>query len=282
MTDHFRPECAGGGDVFLLTDHPLVRGAVREAVSPHTRVVDSPDWASILEAMHHASPRALVVADPFRESRSGRSPEEPAVDFGLRRLLGEMPSTRVIAVVDSDRVGAEGLLELDRLGIADLLDVRCETTPAAVRARLEGVPPDAFRSLLDGSDLRDLPGRARLLLERSAEVAARGEFPRDLALRLRMGPRTLRRWTKASGLPSPRDLFRWLRVLLAASLLDDPGRRIEDVARVAGYSRGAGLRRAMRAVVDLPPSRLREDGAYRLARSAFLNEVREVRRAASS
>ncbi len=272
--------------MLLLTEHPLVRGAVRDAVSARTRIHLCAGWEEVLQEMRRASPRAIVIGEPFR-GRPGVRRRDPwggpagdaaaELDPGLRRLRTEIPSARVVAVIDSERLDAEGILELGRLGVADVLDIRSETTPAALRARLDGIPPDAFRTLLDGSDLEDLPGRARLLLERAAEVAARGSYPRDLGRRLRLPPRSLRRWTRQAGLPTPRDLFRWLRVLLAASLLDDPGRRVEDVARVSGYARAAGLRRAMRAVLDRPPSRLREEGAYRTARIAFVEEIRRSR-----
>lgn len=107
-------------------------------------------------------------------------------------------------VLQGRTVGMSCILELGQLGVAEILDIDAELTPRAIRARLDQVPPDAFRSLLDVSGLQHLAGRGRLLIERAAEVAARGGYPKDLAVAMGMGMATLRRWMHDPGLPPPR------------------------------------------------------------------------------
>lgn len=240
----------------------MVREALRRPGALHA----CRDWNDLLEAVRSTAPRARVLADPFHGASKRLSP-------GLIRLLGELPSTRVLALVDGRSVGMSAILELGQLGVAEILDIDVELTPRAIRARLDQVPPDAFRSLLDVSGLQHLAGRGRLLIERAAEVAARGGYPKDLAAAMGMGTATLRRWMHDAGLPPPRDLFRWLRVLLAASLLDDPGRTVQDAAMASGYSDASGLRRAMNAVTRRPPSELRDEGAYRSTLRSFLMDM---------
>lgn len=266
MTDHFRSQPARGAEVLLLTGHSGVTRVVREALRRPGALRACRDWNDLLEAVRSTAPRARVLVDPFHGSSGRLSP-------GLIRLLGELPSTRVLALVDGRTVGMSRILELGQLGVAEILDTDAELTPRAIRARLDQVPPDAFRSLLDVSDLQHLAGRGRLLIERAAEVAARGGYPKDLAAAMGMGTATLRRWMHDAGLPPPRDLFRWLRVLLAASLLDDPGRTVQDAAMGSGYSDASGLRRAMNAVTRRPPSELRDEGAYQSTLRSFLVDM---------
>lgn len=244
-----------------------MRRKVEQAVQPYASLVLCRSWEDLRTRLAETSPRARVVVDPL-----GSAPDGQAVAPPLERLLREFPSTRILAVLDSGRVAVEVVLRLGRIGVADVLDLRTSLNPRAIRAHLDQIPPDAFRTLLDGSKMADLSGRGRLLLERAADLAARGEYPRDLAEALGMSPMTLRRWMNGAGLPTPRHLFRWLRILLASSLLDDPGRTVRDVALAAGYSNASGLRRATNAVLDMPPSELRERGAYRTALRHFLRD----------
>ena len=57
--------------------------------------------------------------------------------------------------------------------------------------------------------------------------------------------RTVLRWAERAGLPAPRRMLAWMRILLAAVLLDDPGRTVLSVAHACGYSSDSSLRRAM-------------------------------------
>ena len=68
-----------------------------------------------------------------------------------------------------------------------------------------------------------------------------------------------------------------MRILLAASLLDDPGRSVLSVARACGYASDSSLRRAMQDFLASGPTALRRAGAFNRASSAFLAELAATR-----
>jgi transcriptional regulator GlxA family with amidase domain len=118
-----------------------------------------------------------------------------------------------------------------------------------------------------------MSGRARTLLMAAAEVVSMGGRGRDLARSLHLSERTVLRWSERSGLPPPRRLMAWMRILLAASLLDDPGRTVLSVAYACGYSSDSSLRRAMQDFLGTVPTVLRREGAFTRASRLFLEEL---------
>jgi AraC-like DNA-binding protein len=122
-----------------------------------------------------------------------------------------------------------------------------------------------------------MSGRARTLLMAAAEVVSMGGRGRDLARSLHLSERTVLRWSERSGLPPPRRLMAWMRILLAASLLDDPGRTVLSVAFACGYSSDSSLRRAMQDFLGTIPTTLRREGAFSRASRLFLEELDDIR-----
>ncbi|MBV9110730.1 MAG: AraC family transcriptional regulator, partial [Gemmatimonadetes bacterium] len=92
-----------------------------------------------------------------------------------------------------------------------------------------------------------------------------------------LSERTVLRWTERAALPPPRRLMAWMRILLAASLLDDPGRTVLSVAYACGYSSDSSLRRAMQDFLDTVPTVLRREGAFSRASHTFLEELVDVK-----
>jgi transcriptional regulator GlxA family with amidase domain len=92
--------------------------------------------------------------------------------------------------------------------------------------------------------------------------------------------RTVPRWCRRADLPPPRRLLAWLRLLLAAELLDDENRPVLSVARACGYASEVSLKAALRQFMGAPPSELRKAGAFDTAARAFSRELFELREAA--
>ena len=128
---------------------------------------------------------------------------------------------------------------------------------------------------------RSLSARGRILVEKVAHVVAEGGHVPELASALGIYKRTVPRWCEAAGVPEARRMFTWIRLLLAAELLDDHVRTFENVARATGFSSGASLKSTTKAFIGLTPTELRATGAFaavaRLARSEF-REAREAAR----
>jgi AraC-like DNA-binding protein len=87
------------------------------------------------------------------------------------------------------------------------------------------------------------------------------------------------RWCGRADLPQPRRLLAWLRILLAADMLDDPGRTLAAVARACGYSSDTALRNTLRTFLGASPTELRGQ-AFQTAAAAFARELFDLRDAA--
>lgn len=218
----------------------------------------------------------LAVVDPYhgRGLREGPAPE-------LHALLRAFPSATVIAAPPPHSRRLRDARVLGEWGIAEIIDP-VEDSMEGVRLVLEEVRGRPLRTLLErGVDL-DVPGRGRAILDAAVEIVAVGGHARDLAHALSLSPITLMRWCRRSGLPVPRKLLMWMRVLLASELLDNPGQSVLSVALSCGYSSDRTLRRALYVAVGIGPKELRDRGAFRTASAAFLRAVRECRNSKSA
>ncbi|MBV9774615.1 MAG: AraC family transcriptional regulator [Gemmatimonadetes bacterium] len=223
--------------------------------------------------MRDAPPAALVVVDPYMEMPTRRelSPK-------LRSLLWEFPSVTVLAAMTLKQDRFRDFHVLGEWGVTEVIDMDEENTSEAIERRLRSAYGSPIQRLLDRSLPPHVSGRARAILTSAAEVAAAGGQGRDLARTLHLSERTLLRWCERTDLPPPRRVMAWMRILFAADLLDDPGRTVLSVAHACGYVSDSSLRRAMQDFLGIPPTTLREQGAFGTASKIMVAELFELRR----
>jgi len=228
-------------------------------------------WEPLRGRVRSAPPSALIVVDPYHGSGEAPSPE-------LRSLLSEFPSAVVFAAlqVRPDRV--EDLRTLGGWGVVQIVSVGHDDTPDAMAVRFRQSQGRPLRALLEGVLPPETSSRARSIVDASAGVVAAGGHGRDLAREMGLSRRTLLRWCEESALPPPRKLLAWMRILLAAELLDDQGRSVLMVAQSCGYSSDSGLRRVTQKFLRASPSELRRKGAFRHASRVFLEMLERHRR----
>lgn len=251
------------------------RERVRQACGNDYHFQALPDWESLLGAIRESPPAALVVVHPYNGA-NGHSTLAPA----LRGMLAEYPSTAVLAALDVTPERFDDLRTLGKWGVVQVISLDHDDTPYSIANRLRAARGRPMRALLEEVLPPEIPGRARAILEAATDVVTVGQHGRDLAKSLHLSRRTLLRWCQRAGLPAPRRLLAWMRVLLACELLDDPGRTVLSVAHTCGYSSDSGLRRITQKFLDASPSDLREQGAFRRASEEFvrvLNETRKVK-----
>jgi AraC-like DNA-binding protein len=267
MQDVVRP-------LFLLHDDETLAvrlGAIR---GTGFRLVRVSTWAALGEALAQAPGTAVSVVDPF----AGSAPDAPAP--ALRAVLEEHPSATVVAAFRAEPGDAEQLRTLLAWGVADVIALEREDSEAALARRIAAVQARTLHRLLRRALPRGVPGRARGLLLAAAETVASGGQSPELAAALGVNERTVPRWFARADLPPPRRLMAWLRLLLAADLLDDPRRTVAQVARACGYASEVSLKAALRQFAGAPPSVLRGRGAFATAARAFARELFELREAA--
>src|SRR5215218_2429118 len=232
-----------------------------------------PDWEALRAAISDAPPAALLVVDPYAAGNGGDAVLSPQ----LRALLWEFPSATVLAAMELRPGRSHDVRTLGEWGVTDIISIGEEDTHEAISRRLRGAQGRPLQNLLQRCLPTSISGRARTLLMAAAEVVSMGGRGRDLARSLHLSERTVLRWSERSGLPPPRRLMAWMRILLAASLLDDPGRTVLSVAFACGYSSDSSLRRAMQDFLGTIPTTLRREGAFSRASARFLEELADVR-----
>jgi AraC-like DNA-binding protein len=220
-----------------------------------------------------APPGTLVLVDPY----AGGDESGSQLATGLRSLLWEFPSVTVLAAMELTAGRAHDVRTLGVGGISDILSIGEDDTAEGINRRLQAAQGRPLQHRLQACLPPALSGRARTLLMTAAEVVCTGGKGRDLARALHLSERTVLRWSRRALLPPPRRVMAWMRILLAASLLDDPGRTVLSVAYACGYSSDSSLRRAMHDFLGTIPTALRRHGAFAVASARFLEELAAAR-----
>ncbi|HEX6748987.1 MAG TPA: helix-turn-helix domain-containing protein [Longimicrobium sp.] len=260
--------------LFLLHDDETLRERLAAVQGSAFRLVRVAGWAALADALGAAPGTAVSVVDPFAASRAGAPAPE------LRALLESHPAATVVAAFRVEPQHEGHLRTLLAWGVADVIALGREDSEPALARRVAAVQARTVHRLLRRALPRGVPGRARALLTTAAETVAAGGQAPELAAALGVNERTVPRWFARADLPPPRRLMAWLRLLLAAELLDDHRRTVAQVARACGYASEVSLKAALRQFMGAPPTELRERGAFATAARAFARELFELREAA--
>ena len=253
------------GPTRLLVLHGSLdfHGKVRGLVGRDFHYVPMAGWSDLAGQISDSTAATLAIVDPYFGNGGVRLADE------IRTLLMDFPSLSVAAAftLSADRVG--DLKTLGRWGVSEIVSVGHDDEPGALRQRFRRMRGQKLRQLIFPILPEETSGRARAILDAAAEVVVVGGTGGDLARSLDLSRRTLLRWTQDAGLPPVRKLLPWVRILLAAELLDDPGRTVLQAARAAGYGSDSGLRRVTVKYLGLAPTLMRPRGAFAAAAKPF-------------
>jgi AraC-like DNA-binding protein len=252
-----------------------LRRRIRTAARRKFEIKEVSSWVALDDAIRDAPPSALVVVDPYASTSGDR------ISHWLHQLLADFPSASVFAAFEVTEARIRDLVTLGHAGVVDVIAVGHDDTPEALAIRMQLANGRPLKALLDQVLPEHLSGRVRALMDAAAETVSLGQQATELARALGHSRRTLLRWSHRVHLPPPRRLLAWMRILLAAQLLDDRGRTVLSVAMACGYSGDGGLRRVTTRFLRRSPSALRRSGAFKAAARGFLAEL-EKHRAASA
>lgn len=230
-------------------------------------------WAELEAAMDQAPPAATVLADPYlgRRTADGPSPE-------LRRVIDRRPSVPVIAALPlRSGVAGDHAALLVEWGVSDVLNLNVQRSAGAVGEVLRGVRARPLKREVEPLLGTFASENARNVVRAACEVAVEGGGAPELAAIFRVDPRTVTAWCRREGLPPPRRLLAWTRVLLAAMMLREEGRSVMNVARGAGYANDHAARRAMRDLVGEHPASAPRGELFGRAAERFRDELRAQR-----
>lgn len=259
--------------LFLLHPDVSFRAQLCQAVGSEFEIETSQSWAALAKCIQRATRAATAVVDPYagKGGVAGLAPE-------LRKLLSEFSSISIFAAFeirpgchsDLRALGEWGVVEVISLGEDDLVKIK---------RLLHRTPKRPLWNLLERcSALNKTPAHARVLLVNAAEIAAAGGQRADLARALHISERTLLRRCEGLSLPGPRKLLAWMRLLLAAELVEDTRRSVEHIALACGYSSGTGLRRQSRELVGVSFTTLRNGRGFDDVARRFEGELTQVRK----
>lgn len=259
----------------LLHPDKVFRERVRRASWQKFDVRQVTTWTDLREAVQESAPGALVVVDPHADA-NGNGTLSPA----LHAFLLDFPSATVLAALEVRPADFRQLRTLGAWGVVDLICLEQDATAEAIGHLLLSVSGVRLRALLEEFLPPTTPGRARSILLVAADVVSSGGHAADLADALGVTRRTLLRWCEDAGMPAPRRIMTWMRILLAAEMLDEPGRTVASIAFACGYASDTALRTTLTMQLGKTPKVLRREGAFMTASEAFLHELRSARNGA--
>jgi AraC-like DNA-binding protein len=108
------------------------------------------------------------------------------------------------------------------------------------------------------------------------EHARRDLSVEEVAAAMGVHRKTLVDRLRAARLPPPRAMIGWCRLLMAARMLDDPARTVEQVALKLDFPSGAALRNMFKRYTGLRTAEVRENGGVRCLVHAFKQEIAAV------
>ncbi|HEV2150488.1 MAG TPA: helix-turn-helix domain-containing protein [Longimicrobiaceae bacterium] len=259
--------------------HPdaVLRERVHRAAGERFECITVPTWESLARFLDEAPLTSLAVVDPYAEM-PGRRELSPQ----LRMLLGRFPAVTVLAALEIQPGRFHDLRTLGEWGVSEVIALDRDETTESIARKIRAMQGRLTRSFLTNALPSFVSSRGRAVLLAATEVATGGGQGADLASALNLSDRALLRWCERSHLPPPRRLLAWIRVLLAAELLDYPDETVLSVAHTCGYATDSSLRRAVYEFTGATPTELRRTGAFATAADAFLAELLRLREAASS
>lgn len=226
-------------------------------------------WSDLPARAARVPPSTVLLLEPHDEG-GNVAPE-------FWEVLGRFRSLTVIAAVPLSDVSSVELRRMQMAGVSEFLNLRLTHTPELVARVADTAFARPLKQRVEAGLSRFLGGDARALIRGAAEVAVCAGSADDLAAIFGVKPPTVTKWCEALRLPPPRRLQLWMRLLLAAQLMEDAGRSIPTAARAAGYATDRSFRRALQEVVGKNPRELRAEGAFAGVMVVFNAELREFR-----
>jgi AraC-like DNA-binding protein len=204
-------------------------------------------------ALADAAVRArLVIVEPTDADGVSVAPV-------VSQLRAGYPDVPVIAYCDARRLSPGQLVHLARAGVSEVLlqgidDVRAVITNALASAERE-CTADLVLARLRGGVSRE----AYAIIEFFLRHAVSAVSVHDAATALGQNRKTLFNRLAAEHGVTPSEIAAWARLLVAARMLDAPGRTADDVALEAGFPSGTAFRNMLRRHTGLTPSALRSE-----------------------
>lgn len=194
-----------------------------------------------------------IVVEPRDDTGSSTAPLVGA-------LRGAFPRIPVLAYCDHRRDRSTDILALARAGVHELVFRGVDDVRPALGTVLASAARHCTAAQLV-AQLRDVVrGEALPFVAYCLEHAAEPLTVVSVARALGVHRKTLVYRCAQAALPSPRAVIAWCRLVMAAQLLEDRGRSVEQVALALDFPSGTALRNMLKRHTGLSPRELRVPG----------------------
>ncbi len=251
--------------VAALVWEPIGRARLQEALRGQAslRFCERQEELVALVANDFVSVVVVDVSD--RESCSTLST--------VRRIRAGYPSVPIVLYCSLGPDTSREVLEFARAGVNDLVirgvdDLRLPLRIAITTAQDHHSARGVLKELES-----TIPAAVLPIVQYCLENGRRGLTVAQVATAMGVHRKTLVDRLSAAGFPSPSAVISWCRLLVAARLLEDPGRSIEQVALVLDFPSGTSMRNMVKRYTGLRPAEVRENGGMRCILHAFKREI---------
>lgn len=251
--------------LFLPDSH--LRARLYDALGDEHELVHCESWPALWETAVRRSLKGSIV-DPYNIFDPVALPE-------LLHFRRRFPAPALIVYGDfTDR--ELDLYHLGRMGVDGIIMPGQDESGRDLRKRVEVALSTSLANRVADALEGVLPDLAVQCIRWAIRHADENPQVSDLARAVRMSPRALSRELRALGLPAPRHILLWGRLVQAARMLDTTDATVEEVAFRLGYATGASLARAFREQANLTPTELvGEEGSVDRVLGAFVTSIRE-------
>ena len=251
----------------MVTD-PISRARLTDALR-HEASVRYCERLSEVTAMVEAGLANLIVVE--HRDRDGTS-ALPVV----RLLRDGFPSVPVVMYVPMSAVVSGAVMEYAKAGVSQLVFQGVDDLKASLRSAIDAAIDQVSASKLGEEFEQILPPATVPFLRYCLEHSRRDLTVEEVAAAMGVHRKTLVDRLRAARLPPPRAMIGWCRLLMAARMLDDPARTVEQVALKLDFPSGAALRNMFKRYTGLRTAEVRENGGVRCLIHAFKRELAAV------
>jgi AraC-like DNA-binding protein len=237
--------------VAMIAD-PRDRERIREALRPAASVAFCTRREEVMRLVRDQAAAAVVI-EPRDASDEDMAPT-------VRLLKRGYPSVAVLVYCRVAPADCRMLLPLTRAGVDEVILRGFDDAATSLRTALVAALGTSALSHALEELRRVVPDDMMPTVEYCLGRASRAPTVEEVAAALGVHRKTLASRASSAGLPSPRSLIAWGRLLVAARMLEDPRRSVEDVARVLGFSAAAELRNMFRRYTRMRPLEVRHAG----------------------
>ena len=207
------------------------------------RVRPCATWAELAQQAQHAPPSAVLLVRA--------EPDDGALQ-ALQMVMRATPSVPAVVALSFRGGSARHLAAALEAGVSEVVNLDLERTFASMHPTLRRAHARPLKRRVEAQLPVWMGEHARTLLRAAAETVVDGGGREVLASIFAVQQRTVADWTAELGLPPPRRLLGWMRVLLALTLLEEANRTVRNVAESCGYSDDTALKRAVENFTGAP------------------------------